>query len=81
WIGQCATPPAVAVAAEAIMAIGLQGPGDDLAIEARALDILTALIGLMRRPVQRRGTPGRDTRRLAEARALILGDLARNWTI
>ncbi|MFX7804591.1 AraC family transcriptional regulator, partial [Acinetobacter baumannii] len=40
-----------------------------------------ALIGLMRRPVQRRGTPGRDTRRLAEARALILGDLARNWTI
>ncbi|MGQ3027336.1 MAG: helix-turn-helix transcriptional regulator [Ferrovibrionaceae bacterium] len=82
WIGQVASPPAVAAAAEAIMAIGLDGPGDDLAIEARALDILTAMIALMRSPaVRRSNTAGRDSRRLAEARAMMLGDLARNWTI
>lgn len=81
WIGQTASPPAVAAAAGAIMATGLGGPADDLTIEARALDILTAMIALMRQPPIRRGTAGRDARRLAEARALMLGDLARNWTI
>ncbi len=80
WIGQVASPPMVAAAAEAIMAIGLIGPGDDLAIEARALDILAALIALMRQPAAR-GPSNRDARRLAEARALMLGELARNWTI
>lgn len=83
WIGWFPTSPSLQRAATAMRELAFEsGPGD-LAVEARALDILSEILDLMKRPADRAaGTVGgRDLARLAAARARMLDDLERAWTI
>lgn len=85
WIGTLHTPRAVADAATTILQATLDVTSTDLAIEARALNILNDVIDLMRGAAPERlfvpRRADRDKRRLRQARDLLLSDLAYPWTI
>lgn len=81
WVGAFPTPPALRTAA--LQMLGQPPAGDqDLVIEARALDILNTALSAMREPLFCRGARAvRNARQLEEAKALMLADLARPWTV
>lgn len=80
WIGSVPLPQALALGAKALLDTGL-AKEDDLTLEARCLDIISAVIAMMRDPRPRNSTAARDRRRVEQARALMLADLAHTWTI
>lgn len=82
WIGLAKTAPAVAAAARAVLDghLGDDPHVSDLTIEASTLAILETSLSTLRAPSAPAG--GRsEARRVAEARALMLADPARAWTI
>lgn len=84
WIGTTPTPPAMKAAALALLDAGFRSEAQDLTIEARALDLLSGALALMRGTgdtAEGHGFTGRDLRRLTEARDLLLAEPARPWTI
>lgn len=80
WVGVIPLSPKVAEQARDILDRAQDGE-DDLALEARCLDIIGATLAALRKPALPAPSPRRDRRRLDEARDLMLADLARPWTI
>lgn len=81
WIGRFPLARVIKETALRLLDAGLQH-GDDLSVEARSLDILTAAIAMMREPLYCGSVRlARDIRKLDEARTLIVTDVARPWTI
>lgn len=81
WIGRLPLARAVKAATLRLLDAGLEHR-DDLSVEARSLDILTAAIALMREPLAgntMRVT--RDARKLTAAKTLMMADMARPWRI
>jgi len=81
WIGMTGLPVGLAAIAREIVAYST-APGQDLVFEARVLDLFSGAIDILHRPVtnshRRRD---RDARCLERARAIILDDPSRLWTI
>jgi AraC-like DNA-binding protein len=81
WIGRFPLARVIRETTQRLLDAGLE-QGDDLSVEARSLDILTAAIAIMREPLYCGSVRlARDIRKLDEARALIMTDVARPWTI
>lgn len=81
WIGMTDLPVSLARIAQQIIVQG-STPGHDLVLEARVLDLFSSAIDLLRQPIintdRRRD---RDQRCLERARAILLDDPSRLWTI
>jgi AraC-like DNA-binding protein len=80
WVGVLPVPPDLLAVARALFDSAMV-ENDDLTLEARALDIINASIGAMRRSLAPQTIPPRDRRPLERARDLLIGDLARPWTL
>ncbi|TAA56735.1 AraC family transcriptional regulator [Shinella sp. JR1-6] len=80
WVGVLPVPPDLLVVARALFDSAMV-EGDDLAFEARALDIINASIAAMRRTQPAQTIPPRDRRPLQRARDLLIAELARPWTL
>ncbi|KIQ02952.1 transcriptional regulator [Agrobacterium tumefaciens] len=80
WVGVLPVPPDLITVARTLFDSAMV-ESDDLAIEARALDIINASITAMRRTQPTSNTPPRDRRPLQRARDLLLEDLTHPWTL
>lgn len=80
WVGVLPVPPNLLAVARALFDSAMV-EGDDLAFEARALDIINASIAAMRRTQPAQTIPPRDRRPLQRARDLLVDELARPWTL
>lgn len=80
WVGVLPVPPDLLAVARALFDSAMV-EGDDLAFEARALDIINASITAMRRTQPAQTIPPRDRRPLQRARDLLIAELARPWTL
>ncbi|QRI62343.1 helix-turn-helix transcriptional regulator [Shinella sp. PSBB067] len=80
WVGVLPVPPDLLAVARALFDSAMVD-SDDLAFEARALDIINASIAAMRRTPPAQTVPPRDRRPLQRARDLLIAELARPWTL
>ncbi len=81
WVGLLPLAPKVTAAARSLFESGMKAD-EDLAIEARCLDIIAAVIeGLKAEKSTVSAAETRDRRLLQRARDLLLADLPRPWTI
>lgn len=80
WVGVLPVPPQLLVVARALFDSAMI-ENDDLAFEARALDIINASIHAMRRAEPTISVSPRDRRPLQRARDLMIAELARPWTL
>lgn len=80
WIGVLPVPPQLSALARALFESAMV-ENDDLAFEARALDIINASILAMRQARTTSAVSPRDRRPLQRARDLLIADLARPWTL
>lgn len=83
WVGSAAMPDAMRLLTLELIGMG-GAPGQDMRIEARALDLLSQAIEMVRKPA----LPGlavsrleRDARCLDRARQIIIDEPAHLWTI
>lgn len=83
WIGWFPTSPSLHRAATAAQELAFDPGQNDLTVEARALDILSEILDVMKRSADRMpgAISGRDLARLAAAKARMLDNLERPWTI
>ncbi|CAN0503439.1 unnamed protein product, partial [Scytosiphon promiscuus] len=82
WVGRFPATRMIDVIAESLVASGLDREDEDLSIEARSLDLLTAAISVVRAPLFcEQMKPLRDSRKLKEAKNMLLRHLDRAWTI
>lgn len=80
WVGILPVPPQLLAVARALFDSAML-ESDDLAFEARALDIINASISAMRRAQPTASIPPRDRRLLQRARDLMIAELAKPWTL
>lgn len=80
WVGVLPVPPDLLAVARALFESAMV-ESDDLAFEARALDIINASITAMRRTQPAQAIPPRDRRPLQRVRDLLISELARPWTL
>lgn len=80
WVGVLPVPPALLSVARALFDSAMIS-NDDLAFEARALDIINASIATMRKAQPANPIPPRDRRPLQKARDLMVNELHRSWTV
>ncbi|EBV3600032.1 AraC family transcriptional regulator, partial [Salmonella enterica subsp. enterica serovar Virchow] len=80
WIGAFRLPEGVAQGARRLLDNGLSDE-NDLAMEARCLDIIDAAISCLSEPAEVMAATNRDRRRIDAAHEMLLADLSRNWTI
>ncbi len=80
WIGSLPIPRALGGVARTLLEASLAG-GSDLTLEARCLDIISAVMAMMRVPAPHQATVARVRRRVEQARELMLSDLAHAWTV
>ncbi|TNM59527.1 helix-turn-helix transcriptional regulator [Aliirhizobium smilacinae] len=80
WVGILPVPPQLLAVARALFDSAMV-ESDDLAFEARALDIINASIAAMRKAQPAVSIPSRDRRPLQRARDLMIAELARPWTL
>lgn len=82
WVGRFPATEMIDALAAGLVASGLDRCCEDLAIEARCLDLLTAAISMVREPLLCHRTKIlRDSRKLNEAKNTLLRQLDRSWTI
>lgn len=82
WIGRFPITSTIEALLSQLMTSGLGENRDDLSMEARSLDLLTASISVMREPLFCQKTKFlRDTNSLLKAKTILLHNLDRAWTI
>lgn len=80
WVGVLPVPPQLLTVARALFDSAMV-ENDDLAFEARALDIINASITAMRKVQPAAAIPPRDRRPLQRARDLMIAEMSRPWTL
>lgn len=80
WIGTARLSAQLAPLAQSLFDLGASD-GDDLSMEARCLDMITAALGLLRDTTPPAHPSQRDRRKCEVARDALLSDLARPWTV
>lgn len=80
WVGVLPVPPQLLSVARALFDSAMV-ENDDLAFEARALDIINASISAMRHAQVAIKTPPRDRRALQRVRDLMIADLSHPWSL
>lgn len=80
WVGILPVPPQLLAVARALFDSAMV-ENDDLAFEARALDIINASISAMRSVRTEVAVPPRDRRPLQRARDMMIADLSAPWTL
>ncbi len=80
WIGALSLPERIAGQAKSLLDSSLLNE-NDLAMEARCLDIIDAAIACVSSPAPLPAPTNRDRRRIEAARDILLDDLSRTWTI
>ncbi len=80
WVGVLPLSPQTTNIARSLFQSGMKG-GDDLNLEARCLDIILTAIDTLRQPRPSTAGLARDRRPLQRAYELMLGDVARAWSL
>lgn len=80
WVGVLPVPPQLLAVARGLFDSAMV-ENDDLAFEARALDIINASINAMRSVQPAASIPPRDRRPLQRARDMIIADLSHPWAL
>ncbi|WP_137134194.1 helix-turn-helix transcriptional regulator [Rhizobium sp. FKY42] len=82
WIGRFPITSTIEAILSQLMTSGIGQNRDDLSMEARSLDLLTASISVMREPLFCQKTKFlRDTNALLKAKTILLHNLDKAWTI
>ena len=81
WIGTAEMPNAMQRRISNLIDCGLGAGRNDLTLETRALEMLTATAQLMDASSPSPRRKAGDERRLDEARDIVLSDISRHWTI